>query len=126
MFCPSPLARTASGMSVSRRLCKWSPSKAQSAARRRAHSSLPLVPAFRVSMAGEAALSGQRRARTITHTLAFVLGFSAVFTLLWVAIALVGALAGEMVFWLQRAGGLLLDEHVPRLHELLHMPLVPR
>src|SRR5437868_11230964 len=69
---------------------------------------LPLVPAFLVNMAGEAALSGTQRARTVTHALAFVLGFSAVFTLLWVAIALVGALAGELVFWLQRVGGLLL------------------
>src|SRR6266545_2693878 len=53
---------------------------------------LPLVPAFLVNIAGEAALSGRARARTILHALAFVLGFSAVFTLLWVAIALVGAL----------------------------------
>src|SRR6059058_5150939 len=69
---------------------------------------LPLVPAFLVDMAGEAALAGTQRARTIAHALAFVVGFSAVFTLLWVAVALVGALAGEMVVWLQRIGGLLL------------------
>src|SRR5438046_8660351 len=69
---------------------------------------LPLVPAFLVNMAGEAALAGTQRMRTVVHALAFVLGFSAVFTLLWIAIALVGALAGEMVFWLQRLGGLLL------------------
>jgi cytochrome c-type biogenesis protein len=69
---------------------------------------LPLVPAFLVNMAGEAALAGTQRARTLAHAFSFVLGFSAVFTVLWVAIALVGALAGEMVFWLQRAGGLLL------------------
>lgn len=34
----------------------------------------------------------------VAHALAFVLGFGAVFTLLWFAIALVGALAGEMVY----------------------------
>src|SRR5438128_11554068 len=69
---------------------------------------LPLVPAFLVNMAGEAALAGTQRMRTVAHALAFVLGFSVVFTLLWVAIALVGALAGELVYWLQRLGGLLL------------------
>ena len=69
---------------------------------------LPLVPAFLVNMAGEAALSGTQRSRSVTHAFAFVLGFSAVFTLLWVAIALVGALAGDLVFWLQRAGGIVL------------------
>jgi cytochrome c-type biogenesis protein len=69
---------------------------------------LPLVPAFLVNMAGEAALAGTQRTRTVAHALAFVIGFSVVFTLLWVAIALVGALAGELVYWLQRVGGILL------------------
>ena len=69
---------------------------------------LPLVPAFLVNMAGEAALSGAQRVRTVVHAVAFVLGFSAVFTLLWVLVAIVGALAGDLVFWLQRAGGILL------------------
>jgi len=87
---------------------------------------LPLVPAFLVNMAGEAALSGQRRARTIAHALAFVLGFSAVFTLLWVAIALVGALASEMVFWLQRAGGLLLVVLGMQMLGLITIPFLAR
>lgn len=69
---------------------------------------LPLVPAFLVNMAGEAALAGAQRLRTTLHALAFVVGFSAVFTALWVLVALVGALAGDLVFWLQRIGGLLL------------------
>ncbi len=69
---------------------------------------LPLVPAFLVNMAGEAAIQGTQRRRTFVHALAFVLGFSAVFTLLWVLVAIVGALAGDLVFWLQRAGGILL------------------
>ena len=34
---------------------------------------LPLVPAFLVDMAGEAALAGAQRARTFVHGLAFVL-----------------------------------------------------
>ena len=87
---------------------------------------LPLVPAFLVNMAGEAALSGAQRTRTVTHAVAFVLGFSAVFTLLWIAIALVGALAGEMVFWLQRAGGLLLVVLGMHMLGLITIPLLAR
>ena len=87
---------------------------------------LPLVPAFLVDMAGEAALSGTQRRRTVSHALAFVLGFSAVFTLLWIAIALVGALAGEMVFWLQRIGGLLLIVLGMHMLGLITIPLFAR
>src|SRR6267378_2861620 len=49
---------------------------------------LPLVPAFLVNMAGEAALAGTHRARTLAHAVAFVVGFTTVFTLLWVAVSL--------------------------------------
>jgi len=84
---------------------------------------LPLVPAFLVNMAGEAALSGTQRLRTLVHAVAFVLGFSAVFTLLWIAVALVGALAGEMVFWLQRLGGLLLIVLGMHMLGLITIPL---
>ncbi len=87
---------------------------------------LPLVPAFLVDMAGEAALSGSERRRTVTHALAFVLGFSAVFTLLWVAIAIVGALAGDLVFWLQRVGGLLLIVLGMHMLGLITVPLFAR
>jgi cytochrome c-type biogenesis protein len=69
---------------------------------------LPLVPAFLVNMAGEAALAGTQRTRTVIHALAFVVGFSAVFTLLWVLVAIVGALAGDLVLRLQQVGGILL------------------
>lgn len=61
------------------------------------------MPAFLVNLAGDAALSaspppahGDTRVRLRARV-------SAVFTLLWLAIAIVGALAGEMVFGLQRA-----------------------
>jgi cytochrome c-type biogenesis protein len=87
---------------------------------------LPLVPAFLVNMAGEAALAGTHRARTVAHALAFVLGFTAVFTLLWVAVALVGALAGEMVYWLQRVGGLLLVVLGMQMLGLIRIPLLAR
>jgi cytochrome c-type biogenesis protein len=87
---------------------------------------LPLVPAFLVNMAGEAALAGTDRARTVAHALAFVLGFTAIFTLLWIAVALVGALAGEMVYWLQKVGGLLLVVLGMQMVGLIRIPLLAR
>jgi cytochrome c-type biogenesis protein len=87
---------------------------------------LPLVPAFLVNIAGEAALAGRARARTLAHAIAFVLGFSAVFTLLWVAIALVGALAGELVYRLQQAGGVLLVILGMHMIGLIHIGLLDR
>src|SRR5256885_8615125 len=87
---------------------------------------LPLVPAFLVNMAGEAALAGTQRTRTVTHALAFVLGFSVVFTLLWVAVALVGAFAGEMVYWLTRVGGLLLVVLGMQMLGLIRIPFLAR
>jgi cytochrome c-type biogenesis protein len=87
---------------------------------------LPLVPAFLVNMAGEAALAGTHRARTLTHAVAFVIGFSTVFTLLWIGVALVGALAGEMVVWLQRVGGLLLVVLGMQMVGLIRIPFLAR
>ena len=87
---------------------------------------LPLVPAFLVNMAGEAALAGTQRLRTFVHAIAFVLGFSAIFTLLWVAVALVGTLAGDLVFWLQRLGGLLLVVLGMHMLGLITIPFLAR
>jgi cytochrome c-type biogenesis protein len=87
---------------------------------------LPLVPAFLVDMAGEAALAGTQRLRTLAHALAFVVGFSTVFTLLWIGVALVGSLAGEMVYWLQRVGGLLLVVLGMQMLGLIHIPFLAR
>ena len=87
---------------------------------------LPLVPAFLVDMAGEAALAGTQRARTLVHALAFVLGFTTVFTLLWIGVALVGSLAGELVSWLQRVGGLLLVVLGMQMLGLIRIPLLAR
>ena len=86
----------------------------------------PLVPAFLVNLAGEAALAGTQRLRTLRHAFAFVLGFSVVFTLLWVAVALVGALAGDLVFWLQRLGGVLLIVLGMHMLGLITIPLFTR
>jgi cytochrome c-type biogenesis protein len=87
---------------------------------------LPLVPAFLADMAGEAALAGTERRRTMAHAVAFVLGFATVFTALWVAVALVGALAGQMVFWLQRVGGLLLVILGMQILGLIQIPFLAR
>src|SRR5258708_6074837 len=77
---------------------------------------LPLVPAYLVNLAGESALSGADRRRTIAHAAAFVAGFSLVFTLLWVAIALLGSFGGVFVDWLQKIAWLALL--VLRIHML--------
>lgn len=87
---------------------------------------LPLVPAFLVSIAGESALDGTARRRTFAYALSFVLGFSVVFTLLWVAIALLGALAGEIVYWLQRLGGLVLVVLGMHMVGLITVPVLLR
>jgi len=70
---------------------------------------LPLVPAFLADLTG-AAVRGERveRSRALLHATAFVLGFSAVFTVLWIAIAIFAAAAGDLILWAQRAGGVLL------------------
>ena len=87
---------------------------------------LPLVPAFLVDMAGEAALAGTARGRTLAHGIAFVLGFSLVFTLLWIAVALLGTLAGEMAYWLQRIGGLILVVLGMQMLGLIRIPWLAR
>lgn len=70
---------------------------------------LPLVPAFLADLTG-AAVRGERveRTRALVHAAAFVLGFSAVFTLLWIAIAAFATVAGDLIVWAQRVGGVLL------------------
>jgi cytochrome c-type biogenesis protein len=77
-------------------------------------------------MAGEAALAGTQRARTFVHALAFVLGFTTVFTLLWIGVALVGSFAGEMVSWLQKVGGLLLVVLGMQMLGLIRIPFLAR
>ena len=87
---------------------------------------LPLVPAYLVNLAGETALAGTDRRRTIAHAVAFVVGFSAVFTLLWVGIALLGSLGGELVVWLQRVAGLGLVVLGMHMVGLITIPLLER
>ena len=87
---------------------------------------LPLVPAYLVNLAGESALDGSDRRRTLAHAAAFVVGFSAVFTLLWVGIALLGSLGGDLVVWLQRVAGLALVVLGMHMVGLITIPLLER
>ena len=87
---------------------------------------LPLVPAYLVNLAGESALDGSDRRRTIAHAAVFVAGFSAVFTLLWIGIALLGSLGGELVVWLQRIAGLGLVVLGMHMVGLITIPLLER
>jgi len=87
---------------------------------------LPLVPAYLVNLAGETALSGADRRRTIAHAAAFVLGFSAVFTLLWVGVALLGTLGADLVTWLQRIGGFILIVLGMHMLGLITIPFLER
>lgn len=87
---------------------------------------LPLVPAFLVNIAGEAALDGTQRRRTVAHAIAFVLGFSAVFTLLWVGLALAGGLAGELKYWVERVAGGLLVLMGAHMLGLITLPFLQR
>ncbi len=87
---------------------------------------LPLVPAYLVNLAGESALDGSDRRRTIAHAAVFVAGFSAVFTLLWIGIALLGSLGGELVVWLQRVAGLGLVVLGMHMIGLITIPLLER
>jgi cytochrome c-type biogenesis protein len=87
---------------------------------------LPLVPAYLVNLAGETALSGTDRRRTIAHAAAFVAGFSAVFTLLWVGVALLGTLGTDLVTWLQRIGGFILIVLGMHMLGLITIPFLER
>src|SRR5258708_20202508 len=87
---------------------------------------LPLVPAYLINLAGESAVSGTDRRRTIAHAAVFVAGFSAIFTLLWVGIAVLGSLGGDLVVWLQRIAGLVLVVLGMHMVGLITIPLLER
>ena len=87
---------------------------------------LPLVPAYLVNLAGETALSGVDRRRTLAHAAAFVIGFSAVFTLLWVGVAVLGTLGADFVTWLQRIGGFVLIVLGMHMLGLITIPFLER
>jgi len=84
---------------------------------------LPLVPAYLVNLAGE---SGADRRRTVAHAAAFVVGFSAVFTLLWIGIALLGSFGTLFIDWLQRIAGFVLIVLGMHMLGLITIPLLER
>jgi cytochrome c-type biogenesis protein len=75
---------------------------------------LPLVPAYIGYLGGTTLLEGERPgtdhgvARTLLHSLLFVLGFGAVFVLLGASATFVGSLLLNYSLLLQRVGGVLL------------------
>ncbi|MCH8614162.1 cytochrome c biogenesis CcdA family protein [Arsenicicoccus dermatophilus] len=70
---------------------------------------LPVVPVFVSCVAGTTPAGGHRARRAAaTQALAFVLGFSIVFTLIWVSMGLIGVVAGGHRDLLRIAGGILL------------------
>jgi len=83
-------------------------------------------PAYLVNIAGEAALGGADRRRTLTHAIVFVVGFSAVFTLLWMGIAVLGAFVGEFVTLMQRVAGVLLVVLGMHMVGLITIPFLAR
>jgi len=85
---------------------------------------LPLVPAYLVNLAGESALGGTDRRRTIAHAAVFVAGFSAVFTLLWIGIAILGSFGADFVSWLQRIAGVVLIVLGMHMLGLITIPLL--
>ncbi len=87
---------------------------------------LPLVPAYLINLAGESAVTGSDRRRTVAHAAVFVVGFTAVFTLLWIGIALLGSLGASFVEWLQRIAGLVLVVLGMHMVGLITIPFLER
>jgi cytochrome c-type biogenesis protein len=56
---------------------------------------LPLVPAYLAYLTGTTSTAGPERRETVSHAVAFVLGFTAVFTLLGASVGLLGAVFGD-------------------------------
>jgi len=70
---------------------------------------LPLVPAYLAYLAGLGGSTREwARATVALHALVFVLGFSLVFTSLWIGIGLMGYVVADLALRLRQLGGLLL------------------
>ena len=71
---------------------------------------LPLVPAYLGHLTGRAlvlpGVTAARRWTTFLHALAFVLGFSVVFTVLGASVGLVGYLFYDLLSVFEKVGGL--------------------
>ncbi len=73
--------------------------------------SLPLVPAYLGHLAGvsgDELGSGQRRGVTFRHSLAFVIGFSAVFVILGASLGVLGSLVRDNLSTIEKIAGVML------------------
>ena len=91
---------------------------------------LPLVPAYLANLAGEALFgtghSRTDRRRVLGHALAFVLGFSAVFTVVGASLGFVGTLVQDSLETLTRIGGVLLIALGLQMTGLVRIPYLDR
>ncbi|MDA0364724.1 MAG: sulfite exporter TauE/SafE family protein [Chloroflexi bacterium] len=92
---------------------------------------LPLVPAYLVNIAGEAVLSGtdargDERRRVLLHAIAFVVGFSLVFTVLGASAGFAGSLLTAHIETMTRVGGALLMVFGMHMSGLIHVPFLDR
>jgi len=71
---------------------------------------LPLVPAYLGYLSGISVIKGEEipRRKVFLHALAFVLGFSAIFTLMGASAGLVGRFLYQIMPWVQKIGGLVI------------------
>ena len=91
---------------------------------------LPLVPAYLVNIAGETVLGGSdtrlARLRVMGHSLAFIVGFTIVFTLVGASAGLVGTLVSDQIELLTRIGGVILIFFGMQMAGLIRIPWLER
>lgn len=91
---------------------------------------LPLVPAYLVNIAGETVLGGpdtrRARLRVIGHSVAFVVGFTIVFTLVGASAGLAGTLISDHIELLTRIGGIILIFFGMQMAGLIRIPWLER
>ncbi len=91
---------------------------------------LPLVPAYLANLAGEALFGTGRaridRRRVLGHALAFVLGFTAVFTVVGASFGFVGTLVQDSLDTLTRIGGVVLIALGLQMTGLVRIPYLDR
>jgi len=85
-----------------------------------------LVPAYVGYLGGRAASGegGSNRWVTLSHGLAFVLGFSTIFVLLGVAASFAGSLLFDARFWLAKIGGVVVIIFGLHMIGLIHIPFL--
>ncbi|MCK9485087.1 MAG: cytochrome c biogenesis protein CcdA [Dehalococcoidia bacterium] len=91
---------------------------------------LPLVPVYLVNVAGEAALGTTEgvagRARVLGNSLAFVVGFTAVFAVIGASAGFAGGAVTEHLDLLTRIGGVVLMVLGMQMAGLIHVPYLDR